>query len=136
MGLRDRTRTLSLGMDESTLEYVGIAAAAGISGVSGYYQDLPTSGNEDLVRRYRAAYGPWAPPLSTLSESVYEALRMYAAAVRRAGEDDPYAIAREMRTARFELPRGTVTLDGSGAVAQRLYLADAAASTVRVSFDD
>jgi hypothetical protein len=39
-----------------------------------------------------------------------------------------------MRTAQFELPRGTVTLDGSGAVAQRLYLADAAASTFRVSF--
>jgi branched-chain amino acid transport system substrate-binding protein len=134
MGLRDRTRTLSLAMDESTLAYVGSAAAAGISGVSGYFQDLPTSGNEDLVRRYRAAYGPWAPPLSTLSESVYEALRMYVAAVRHAGEDDPYSIAREMRTAQFELPRGTVTLDGTGAVAQRLYLADAAASTFRVSF--
>jgi hypothetical protein len=59
---------------------------------------------------------------------------MYVAAVRHAGEDDPYSIAREMRTAQFELPRGTVTLDGSGAVAQRLYLADAAASTFRVSF--
>lgn len=60
LGVRNRCRTLALAIDESTLERIGD------------FERLPTEANSALVARYRRTYGPWAPPLSTLTESVYE----------------------------------------------------------------
>jgi urea transport system substrate-binding protein len=128
-GVRERAVTLAPAMDESTLERIGVAAAPGIRGISGYFQRLETEGNDSLLRRYRATFGRWAPPLSTLSEAVFEALHVWAAAVRRAGTADPGSVADEMRVGRFELPRGTVTLDGTDQVKQRLYLAEVRGET-------
>ncbi len=129
MGLRERCRTLAPAMDESTLQRVGSPAAEGIYGVSGYYADMASEGNLELMDRYRAAFGPWAPPLSSLSETVYEAARMWWIAARRVGADAPRRIAEEMRRGRFHLPRGTVTLDDSKGVEQPLYLAEAVGAT-------
>lgn len=125
MGLRERALSLAPAMDESTLERVGSTAAPGIHGISGYFQHLDNAGNDSLVRRYRQAFGPWAPPLSTFSESTFEAVHMWTAAARRAGTTDPGPVADEMRTGHFHFPRGTVTLDGTDQVHQRMYLATA-----------
>lgn len=113
LGIRERCRTLAPAMDESTLERIGPEAATGITAVSGYFQHLPTDANEALLARYRRAFGPWAPPLSSLTESAYEALLLNAAAVRRALDGDARAVARELRCGRLDLPRGTVTLHGA-----------------------
>jgi urea transport system substrate-binding protein len=129
MGLRNRCRTLAPGMDESTLERVGAAAGRGIYGVSGYYEDMANEGNLSLLVRYRAAFGKWAPPLSSLSESVYEAARMWWTAARRVGADEPRRIALEMRRGRFVLPRGTVSFNGGKRLTQQVYLAEAVGST-------
>ena len=129
MGLRDRTVSLGPAMDEATLERVGARAAAGIHGVSGYFQHLASEGNDSLIRRYRQAFGPWAPPLSTLSESVFEAIHMWATAARRTRSTEPGVVAGELRTGRFEVPRGTITLAGTDLVHQRLYVAEAHGAT-------
>jgi branched-chain amino acid transport system substrate-binding protein len=65
--------------------------------------------------------------VSSISESAYDAVHLYAAAARRAGADDPRAVARELRAGRFDSPRGTVTMGGPYTVDQRLYLAEAVA---------
>ena len=131
MGLRDHCRTLAPAMDESTLERVGADAARGIYGVSGYFEDMDNEGNVGLLARYRAAFGPWAPPLSSHSESVYEATRIWWTAAREVGADDPRRIAEHMRRGSFDLPRGTVALDGGARVDQQIYLAEAVGSTFR-----
>jgi len=84
MGLRARCRTLSLVLDESTRERIGDAAAAGLWTAFGYFQQLPTAENRAFLARYRDAFGPCAPPVSTLSESTYSAVHLYGAAARRA----------------------------------------------------
>jgi urea transport system substrate-binding protein len=127
MGLRERCRTLVLALDEPTRERIGDRAAAGLWGVSGYFAELPGKLNGDFLARYRAAYGRWAPPVSSISESAYEALHLYAAAARRARDGEPRSVARELRGRRSHFPRGTVTLTGPETLRQDLYLAEARA---------
>lgn len=82
-----------------------------------------------LLQRYRRTFGPWAPPLSSLSESVFEAIHMWAAAARRARTTEPGPVADAMRAGRYELPRGTVVLQESGRTRQPLHLVAARGAT-------
>lgn len=125
MGVRNRARTLALALDEPTRERIGDAAGAGMWGVSGYFEQLPDAANAEFLRRYRRAFGAFAPPVSSISESAYEALHLFAAAARRAGEDEPRTVARELRNSRAHFPRGTVTVEGPETVSQQLFLAEA-----------
>ncbi|WP_236796050.1 substrate-binding protein [Amycolatopsis sp. GM8] len=124
-GLGKRCLTLAPAMDESTLQRVGPDAARGLYAVSGYFEQLPTAGNDALLTRYRSEFGRWAPPLSTLTESVFEAVHMWWSVARRVGAEEPKLIADEMRRGRFELPRGTVTLSGGDSAVQPLHLFEA-----------
>jgi ABC-type branched-subunit amino acid transport system substrate-binding protein len=129
MGLRDRTVSLGPAMDEATLERIGERAAQGIFGVSGYFQHLQTESNGTFLQRYRATFGRWAPPLSTQSESLFEAIQVWATAVRRVGGTEPMRVADEIRLGRYEVPRGTIELGGAHTAEQQLYLATARGST-------
>lgn len=124
-GLRSRCQTLSLVMEESTRERIGDTRANGIWAAFGYFQDLDTSENHDLIRRYQAKVGRWAPPLSSLSVAVYEACMLYAAAVRASGIDDPADVVRHLHTAKGRLPRGLVKAAGPHALRQSLHVARA-----------
>ena len=90
-------------LDESTRERVGDRAAAGLWTAFGYYQQLPTAENRAFLARYRNTFGPWAPPVSTLSESIYSALHLYGTAVRRAAAAGrrrwPHQIRQQLRLA-------------------------------------
>jgi branched-chain amino acid transport system substrate-binding protein len=133
MGVRERARSLALTLDEATRERVGDAAGAGLWGVSGYFEQLPDAANTAFLQRYRAMFGAFAPPVGSISESVYEALHLYAAAARQAGEDEPRSVARHLRRSRSDLPRGTVTVSGPETVRQRLFLAQATPGGFTVS---
>ena len=133
MGLRERAQTLALTLDEPTRERIGDVAAAGMRGIAGYFEQLPDTANAEFLRRYRRTFGAFAPPVGSISESVYEAVHLYAAAARRAGEDEPRTVARELRRSRAEFPRGTVTVSGPETVTQQLYLAEATAGGFAVT---
>lgn len=132
MGLRARCRTLSLVLDESTRERIGDAAAAGLWTAFGYFQQLPTAENRAFLARYRDAFGPWAPPVSTLSESTYSAVHLYGAAVRQAREDDPGQVTAALQRLRTVVPRGNVELAGPHQIRQQLHLAEASAGGFRL----
>lgn len=132
MGLHERCLTLAPALDESTLGRIGSVATAGVHSISGYVQTLGTAENSMLLDRYRAAFGQWAPPLSTLSESVFEAVHIWWHAVRRAGTDEPVAVADAMRAGRYQLPRGLVVVDRSDRASRQLYLSEAVGTEFRV----
>ncbi|MCX6462338.1 MAG: ABC transporter substrate-binding protein [Pseudonocardiales bacterium] len=127
MGVRERCRTLTLALDEPTRERIGDAASAGMWGVSGYFEQLDGAANAAFLRRYRELYGRFAPPVSSIAESAYEAVHLYAGAARRAGEDEPRTIARELRSCRAEFARGPVAVTGPETVRQELFVAEAVA---------
>jgi branched-chain amino acid transport system substrate-binding protein len=133
MGLRERCRTLSPALDESTLERIGPTAATGLYAVSGYFEGMEHEGNRDLLSRYRNTFGQWAPKLSSLSECGYEAAHIWAMAASRAGVDDPRGIAREMRRGYFDMPRGRVRLDRDAGRTQQLYLGEAVGGSFSVA---
>ncbi len=126
-GLRSRCRTLALALDEATREHVGDDAAAGLWTVFGYFQQLPGAENAAFLDRYRAFSGTCVPPVSSISESMYEAVHLYAAAVRATGSTEPRAVGRALATARFDGPRGTVQMAGPVSLEQPLYLAESVA---------
>lgn len=132
MGLRDQCQTLALVYDEVTDERMGDVPRSGIWTTSGYFQQLPTQQNKSFLTRYRQAFGPWAPPVSSLSESVYSAVHMYAAAARDAAGDDPADVITRLYARRVALPRGSVTLAGPQGTTQELHLAEAHAGGFRL----
>lgn len=123
-GLRARCRTLSLALDESTREHVGDRAAEGLWTVFGYFEQLASSANEAFLGRYRDFVGPVAQPVSSISESMYEAVHLYAQAVRSVGSLEPTAVGRALASARFDGPRGPVRMAGPARFEQPLYLAE------------
>lgn len=123
-GLRTRCRTLALALDEATLEHIGERAAEGLWTVFGYFQELASADNRAFLGRYRDFAGAWTQPVSSISESMYEALHLYAGAVRSARTSDPTAAGRALATASFDGPRGPVRMSGPARLEQPLYLAE------------
>jgi urea transport system substrate-binding protein len=122
-GLRQSCDVLSLAMEESTRERVGDDASTGLWAAFGYFEAVENAANRELRRRYREAYGRWAPPISTFAESVYEAILLYAAAARSA--DDRTDILRRLQHARASMPRGPVAAAGPDSMSQQLRVARA-----------
>lgn len=124
-GLRDQCSVLSLVMEESTRERIGANVADGIWTAFGYFGDLDSEQNQHLRRQYVDAYGSWAPPLSSISEAVYEAILLYATAARTP-HHDAVDIVRSLRHVSAELPRGRVELNGPQVMKQRILVGQSA----------
>ncbi|TYB57608.1 ABC transporter substrate-binding protein [Nonomuraea sp. PA05] len=121
-GLRARVRTLSLALDEATREHAGDAAGTGLYTAFGYYQQLPIAANRAFLARYRERYGPVAPPVSSISESVYEAVHLYTAAARGIKGGEPAEIGRALPGSTLQGPRGRIRVAGHDLLEQDLHL--------------
>lgn len=93
-GLRSITRTFALVLDEATQQFVGNSDADGVWAAFGYFQGF--GDNTDLETRYRASAKGILPPLSSLSETTYEAILAYARAATIASADDRASIRRQL----------------------------------------
>lgn len=94
-GLRSRTRTLALVLDEATRQLVGGAESDGVWAAFGYFHGFDDR-HRALESRYDdVASGP-APPLSSLSETTYEAIVAYARAASVATVGDQSAIRERL----------------------------------------
>jgi urea transport system substrate-binding protein len=76
-GLRATTRTLALVLDEATLQSIGDAASDGIWAAFRYFYGTDEA-YRDLESRYRTLRPGPVPPMSSLSETTYEAITAYA----------------------------------------------------------
>lgn len=131
-GLRDRCSVLSLVMEESTRERIGTKVADGIWSAFGYFSILDSKRNQDLRRRYVDSYGTWAPPLSSLSEAVFEAVLLYAAAARGSRHSHTDILHR-LRHVSVDLPRGHVELNGPQVMRQRMLVGQSAGDSYRLA---
>ncbi len=75
----------------------------------------------------------WPPPLSSLSESVYEAIVLYASAVRQSRGGDESTVTNMLRRSRGRMPRGgAVRSEGPHRMRQDLYVARAESGGFRI----
>ena len=122
-GMATKTRTVSFTLDESTHEYIGPIASAGLWTVFSYFEALQSAENAAFLATYRARFGADAPPASSLTECVYEALHLVARAATAAGDIDPSAVGRQLRDGvTFTGPRGHVEVSSRG-LRQPIYVA-------------
>jgi urea transport system substrate-binding protein len=129
-GLRQSSLMLSLVMDESTYEHIGSADSDGIWTALGYFEATSESGNSALVARYRDKYGRWAPPVTALSETVYEAVLQYARVIAGAPEGSARQHARALRARRTD--GGAQVVGARDLTSQRLYLARSEVGALRI----
>jgi urea transport system substrate-binding protein len=129
-GLRATTRTVSLALEEATLAHIGPRAGEGLQTALGYFQNSPVTGNEDLLRRYRAAYGVWAPAVTALSEIVYESIHQYARVVHLDPDGSAAAHGRALRRARAA--GAPDTIGRRDLLRPRLYVAQADGASLRI----
>ncbi len=85
-GLRARTRTLALVLDEATQQMIGASAADGLWAAFSYFQGT-TDTHRDLESRYTALRQGPMPPISSLSETTYEAITAYGRILTEHGGD-------------------------------------------------
>ncbi|MGH8240043.1 MAG: ABC transporter substrate-binding protein, partial [Steroidobacteraceae bacterium] len=104
-GLRDRCSTIALALDEATNQHIGASAANGLWSAFHYFEHLRTPENAAFLRRYRERFGNVQPPVSSISESIYEAVKRIGASARAARSIEPLAMGRELRTVQFDSPR-------------------------------
>ena len=131
-GLRRRVRSFGALLDEATRDHIGDEAAEGMWSVLGYFMDLPTPENRDFIGRYRARFGAAAPPVSSVTESVYEGIHLYARAAEAAGTIEPTSLVGALPGVSFTGPRGAVTVTPAGRLRQPLYLAEAVTGGFRI----
>lgn len=81
---------------------------------------------------YQETFGAWAPPVSSLSESVYEAIHLYAAAARQCDDDAPSNVVARLHRQGAIVPRGHVELDGPHVFRQEIHVAEATTAGFRL----
>lgn len=126
-GLRTRCQTLALALDESTRDHIGPEASEGLWSSFGYFEKLQTEANLSFLQRYRSKYGMSAPPVSSFSQSTYDAIWMFAKALQMGSGDMGEGVSRMRSGFTFDGPRGLQRVSSLG-VEQRMHLARASRS--------
>ncbi|NYD37043.1 substrate-binding domain-containing protein [Actinomycetospora corticicola] len=121
----DRWQTrLSTLMDETMLLASGERATRSLYSAAGYFEDLTTTDALEFGGRFAERFGATAPVPSSLGESCYEGMNLYAQLVRDAGTTGREEVLAVSEQVRFGGARGEVTLRRSHVV-QDVYIARA-----------
>ncbi|MDP9407795.1 MAG: substrate-binding domain-containing protein [Actinomycetota bacterium] len=123
-GLDEHCLRLSPLMEENMLLGTGASGTRGLYSAAGYFESLTTPGSLDFGGRFCRRFGAEAPVLNSLGESCYEAVRLLAELLARAGTADVSTVCLAADGVSYDGPRGEVRLEGNH-LQQRVYLARA-----------
>lgn len=123
-GLDLHQTRLSTLMDETMLLASGPTATRSLFAAAGYFEDLATADALEFAGRFARRFGVTSPTPSTIGESCYEGLNLYANLVRTAGSSARGDVLRVSEGARYRGPRGEVVLQRAHTV-QDVYIARA-----------
>ncbi|KWV53091.1 nitrile hydratase [Bradyrhizobium macuxiense] len=130
-GLGATTLRLGGAMDETVLLGIGADNSENLFCASGYFPCVGSRANDDFQIRYRAMFGPNAPPAGSLGQSSYEGLRFLEAAANKAGTLSMRPLLAAARNVVYHGARGPVTVR-DGRARMQMYLAEADGLDFRV----
>jgi urea transport system substrate-binding protein len=111
-GFTDKTMpTVSVSVAEEEVGGIGPANIAGHLVAWNYYQTTEGATNTEFVKNYKAKYGA-TKVTSDPMEAGYNAVHLWAAAVRKAGTTEVEAVRRAAGGIAIDAPEGKVTIDG------------------------
>ena len=91
-GLDKSIKRLSLLLEELTLQGVGAENSGGLHSCMSYFTAVESPENEAFKKRYAAAMGADAPPLSMIGVDAYSGTNCAAALLDKAGSNDAAAV--------------------------------------------
>ncbi|AVT34735.1 urea ABC transporter substrate-binding protein [Plantactinospora sp. BC1] len=103
--------TVSVSVAEEEVVGIGPENVAGHLVAWNYYQTTAGARNETFVKAFKAKYGA-AKVTSDPMEAGYNAVHLWAEAVKKAGSVDVEAVKKASAGISLETPEGTVTIDG------------------------
>ncbi|MEV0628409.1 urea ABC transporter substrate-binding protein [Nonomuraea wenchangensis] len=108
---------LSVSVAEEEVTGIGVDNIAGHPVAWNYYQTTETPANEAFVKAYKAKYGA-DKVTSDPMEAGYNAVYLWAEAVKKAGTTEVEAVKKAAPGISLDRPEGKVTIDGEN---QHLY---------------
>jgi urea transport system substrate-binding protein len=108
---------ISVSTAEDEVRGVGIKNIVGQYVAWNYYQTTPGPANEKFVKAYKTKYGADRVTDDPI-EAGYVAVKLWAAAVQKAGSTDVEKVKAASKGLTLEAPEGTVTIDGDN---QHIY---------------
>lgn len=123
-GLAATTLRLAGAMDETVLLGIGADNSENLFCASGYFNCVGSRANDDFLIRYRAMFGPHAPPIGSVGQSNYEGLRFLEAAANRAGSLSMGPLLAAARNVVYAGARGSISIR-DGRAEMPMYLAEA-----------
>lgn len=130
-GLAATTLRFATCFDETALLGIGADKTENLFCASGYFPGVGSQAGDDFRDRYRAMFGPFAPPVGSCSESAYEGFCLLEAAASRAGTLEMRPLLAAADNPVYRGPRGPVTVR-SGHARMPMYLAEADGLDFRV----
>lgn len=102
-------RVLSFSIDEATISQYGARYFAGSYVSQGYFESLDTAESRRFVSDFRRRFGS-TRPVGEPAVAGYTMVRAWAAAVARAGDPAPQAVARALQGVAMSSPAGPVAV--------------------------
>jgi ABC-type branched-subunit amino acid transport system substrate-binding protein len=100
----------SLSLAETEAEAIGADYCAGHFTAATYFSSVGSSVAQRFRKAFRTRFGE-ATPSSFYSESAYNQVHLFAAALERAGTDEPDQIVAAARGLEFDAPQGRIVVD-------------------------
>ncbi|WP_432931712.1 urea ABC transporter substrate-binding protein [Microbispora sp. CA-135349] len=107
----DRMPVMSVSVAEEEVKGIGVDNVAGQLVAWNYYQTTDTPANEKFVAAFKAKYGA-DKVTSDPMEAGYNAVYLWAEAVKKAGSTDVEAVKKAAGGVGLDRPEGKVTIDG------------------------
>lgn len=107
----DSLPVMSVSIAEEEVKGIGVDNISGQLVAWNYYQTTPGATNEKFVKAFKAKYGA-DKVTSDPMEAGYNAVHLWAAAVKKAGSTEVEAVKKAAGGIALDLPEGKVTIDG------------------------
>jgi branched-chain amino acid transport system substrate-binding protein len=112
-------------LDDSTLAAVG-APAQGTFMTASYFESVDTPGNKRFLAALKRKFGSSTKHQGYLSEPSYDAIHLYALAVKQAGTTKAAPVLKALSEVTFTgSPKGTIHMTADRHAAMPIYIAEA-----------